>query len=82
MADALLRAVQLLILVRVIWSWVDRNPFSYHPLKRILWQLTEPLLEPIRRLVPPLGGALDLSPWIAIVVLNLMRELLYRAAVG
>ncbi len=81
-ADALLLALEFAILVRVIWSWVDRNPFSSHPLRRGLWQITEPLLEPIRRVVPPLGGALDLSPWIAILILNLLRQVLYRAAMG
>lgn len=54
-----------LILV-VIISWVA--PGSYHPGAQLLHQITEPLLAPIRRLLPPVGG-LDLSPMVLMLIL-------------
>lgn len=80
LADTLLLVLEILIWLRVIWSWLDRNPWSPHPVKRFLWQVTDPLIEPIRRLVPPLGGMWDLSPWLAILLLIALRGVLARAA--
>lgn len=54
------------IFVRVILSWVSQG--GYNPAFAILHTLTEPVLRPLRRLVPPLGG-LDISPVLAIILL-------------
>lgn len=53
------------ILIRVILSWIQ--PGGYNPALGLINQLTEPLMAPARRLIPPVGG-LDLSP-IAIFLL-------------
>ena len=55
------------ILVYVILSWV--SPGGYHPLKMILAELNEPVLRPIRRVLPPISG-LDLSPLLAIILIQ------------
>ena len=60
------------IFVRAIISWVAPN--SYHPAIRILDGLSEPVLAPIRRLLPSMGG-LDLSPIFAILAINLVQRL-------
>ena len=49
----------LIVLVRVVFSFV--SPFPTNPISRIAWQVTEPVLAPIRRVLPPMSG-LDLSP--------------------
>lgn len=54
------------IFVRVILSWVSQG--GYNPAIAILHTLTEPVLRPFRRLIPPLGG-LDISPVLAIILL-------------
>ena len=61
-----------MLILRAILSWVSQggNPFEY-----VLSQLTEPLLAPIRRIIPPLGG-LDLSVLIAIIALQFIQLLL------
>jgi YggT family protein len=46
-----------------------------HPVVRIVHQLTSPILDPIRRVLPPVGG-LDLSPIVAVLLLSLIRQLL------
>jgi YggT family protein len=70
---------QVLILIRVILSWVNANPYQpvvAHPMVRILHQVTEPILAPLRRMIPPLGGTLDISPIVAMLALELVRWIL------
>jgi YggT family protein len=47
------------------------------PLSQVLYQITEPILGPIRRLLPAMGG-FDFSPMIALIVLNLIIGQLIR----
>jgi YggT family protein len=61
------------ILIQVILSWV--NPGAYNPATALLYSLTEPLLRPARRLIPPIGG-LDLSPMLVMIGLYLLEMLL------
>jgi YggT family protein len=61
------------IIVRVILSWV--NPDPYHPIAGLLDRLTEPLMRPAQRLMPPIGG-LDLSPMLVMIGLVLVEMLL------
>lgn len=61
------------IFIQVILSWV--NPGAYNPAAALLHSLTEPLLGPARRLIPPIGG-LDLSPMLVIIGLYLLQMLL------
>lgn len=55
------------ILVYVILSWFAQG--GYSPISMILSQLNEPILRPFRRMLPPIGG-LDLSPLIALILLQ------------
>ena len=54
------------IIIRVILSWVAQG--GYNPATAIITTLTEPVLRPFRRLLPPMGG-FDLSPILAIILL-------------
>ena len=75
--NALQQILVLLIIVSVILSYF-MDP--YHPVRRALDRLVEPLLTPIRRVVP-LIGMLDISPLILIILIqvigNLLRRLLF-----
>jgi YggT family protein len=66
--------LQLALIVRVISSWVRVSEFS----RWVRWTipLTEWLLRPLRRLIPPLGGMIDLSPLVAFFVLVIAKSLL------
>jgi YggT family protein len=55
------------ILVYVILSWV--SPGGYHPLTMMLSELNQPVLRPIRRILPPVSG-LDLSPLLAVILIQ------------
>jgi YggT family protein len=69
---ALLLVAWILILGRVILSWVD--PGFERPISRSLYRLTEPVLAPIRGLLPR-TGRLDLSPLVLLVGLSLLARL-------
>ena len=60
------------IFIQVILSWV--SPGTYNPMTQILHDITEPLLAPARKVIPPVGG-LDLSPMIVILLLMFIRTL-------
>lgn len=60
------------IIIQAVISWI--NPGSYNPIIGLLHQLTAPILNPVRRFVPPISG-LDLSPMVAIIVLYLVTLL-------
>ena len=64
------------ILIRVVLSWI--NPYgTRHPVGDLLYSLTEPLMAPARRLIPPIAG-LDLSPIAVLVLLQLTLILIVR----
>ena len=63
----------LLILARVLMSWINIDPYS--PVARAIFDLTEPVLAPIRNLLPPAGG-LDFSPIIVIILLQVLQQII------
>jgi YggT family protein len=65
----------LLILGRVLVSWT--NPSGGGNLTAFLYQVTEPILAPIRRVIPPTGG-IDWSPMIAILLLGIFTRAFLR----
>ena len=74
-SDFILRILYWLILIRALLSWV--NPDPYNPIVQFLYKTTEPILYPIRRLLP-LGSRLgiDISPIIAFLVIMFLRSFL------
>jgi YggT family protein len=59
----------VIVIIRVIFSWV--SPYPTNAVTRLVWRITEPVLAPIRRRLPPTAG-FDLSPlvvWLAAVIL-------------
>ena len=68
-----------LILIRVLLSWVNTSPYQSridHPAVRILYRVTDPVLRPLQRLIPPVGGVVDLSPIVALLILEVARRIL------
>ncbi|HOB62264.1 MAG TPA: YggT family protein [Candidatus Competibacteraceae bacterium] len=61
------------VVIQAVLSWF--NPDPYHPASRVLAQLTEPVLRPARRWLPPISG-LDLSPMLVVVALIFISLLL------
>ncbi len=68
--DVFLRLYSWVIIIAALVSWV--NPDPYNPIVRFLYQVTEPVLRPIRRVIPPLGG-IDISPVIALLIIYFLQ---------
>jgi YggT family protein len=76
---------QFLILIRVLLSWVNTNPYRSridHPAIRLLYQVTDPVLAPLRRLIPPVGGTVDISPVVALIGLEIIRRIVVGLLAG
>lgn len=69
----LARVLNVAILARVMLSWMSVDP--HRGLARWIYEITEPIMGPIRRLMPSLGG-LDLSPMIALVLISVAERVL------
>lgn len=67
--------LSLAIFARAILSWFPVNPDN--PLVSILVQITEPILAPLRRVVPRVG-MFDFTPMVAIVLLLLVQQVVVR----
>ena len=61
------------VLVRVLLSWLNPDPFN--PAVALLGRLTDPILQPAQRLIPPIGG-IDLSPMAVMIGLVLLQMVL------
>ncbi|MCL2918181.1 YggT family protein [Shewanella litorisediminis] len=61
-----------MLLIRAILSWFNQG---YNPFIMVISQLTEPVLAPVRRVIPPIGG-LDLSVLVVFIALNFINMLL------
>ena len=74
----IVNGLTLVVFVDVLLSFV-LNPF--HPLRRALDSFVDPMLAPIRRVVPPVGG-LDFSPAILLIVLQILGRVLVTLLVS
>lgn len=66
-----------ILIISALLSWVQPDPFN--PIVRFLHQVTEPLLERIRRRLPWIAGGIDFSPLVAILILVFLQEFLVRS---
>ena len=71
--ELLCEVLTLVILIRTVISWI--SPGQTNLLTKILYQVTESILAPLRRIIPRVG-MLDFSPFVAIVLLQAIATLL------
>ena len=75
--DICLTVLYWLILIRALISWV--NPDPYNPIVQFLYKATEPILDPVRRILPAgLKFGIDISPIIAFLAIIFLRSFLVR----
>jgi len=74
--DMILFLVMIIVIARAVLSWVSPDP--YNPIVRMINQLSEPLLFPIRRRVPYIGG-MDFSPIILLMVIFFLQNFLVQS---
>ncbi|MGF1569316.1 MAG: YggT family protein [Nodosilinea sp.] len=70
----LLGLMILLFIFRIVLTWYPQVELTKLPVALVAWP-TEPLLIPVRKLVPPIGGV-DIAPIIWVGIISLLRELL------
>jgi YggT family protein len=82
LVNLLLTAYMWIIIARAILSWVNPDPFN--PIVRFLYRVTEPVLRPVRRLLPTHQIGLDLSPMVVLLGIYFLQQflvpVLYRIA--
>lgn len=61
-----------LLIFRILLTWIKHNP--YHPIIKFVYEITDPYLNLFRRFIPPFG-MIDLSPIVAIIVLQVIQRL-------
>ena len=82
LANLLLSIIQilsLLIFARAIFSWFD--PGFSSQIGRLLFQITEPIIAPIRQVLPQMG-MLDLSVFVTLILLMILQQLIRSAVLG
>ena len=79
LVDLFFTLLSLAILARVLLSWVRVSP--YHPAMEFLYQITEPILAPLRRIIPSVG-MVDISPIIAMLLLQIIQQVLVEIIRG
>ncbi|MFZ7103195.1 MAG: YggT family protein [Peptococcaceae bacterium] len=72
--DIIFDVMYWLIIIRVLLSWIRHDP--YNPIFRFIYEVTEIVLGPVRRLIPMRGMGIDISPIIAILLLQLINSIL------
>ena len=65
--------IYFFLIARIILSWFPHN--RYHPIIKIIYNFTDPLLNPFRNMINPIGG-IDLSPIIVFFFLKILRDFL------
>lgn len=78
--DICLTFIYWVIIIRALISWV--NPDPYNSVVQFLYKITEPILSPIRRILPlDLKFGIDISPVIAILVIYFLQSFLIRTLI-
>ncbi len=62
---------EIVLIVRIILSWVPHN--AYHPAAVFLYRITDPVLNPVRRIIPSIGG-IDVSPIVVFIGLGFIKR--------
>ena len=78
--DILLTALYWLILIRALLSWV--NPDPYNPVVQFLYKVTEPILYPLRKVLPlDFRFGIDISPLIAFLGIIFLKSFLVKTLI-
>jgi YggT family protein len=75
--DMLLNIYFWIILIRVVLSWIQPNP--YNPLVRTIHKLVDPVIYRISRIIPTRIGMIDFAPFILMIVIVFLQRFLIRS---
>lgn len=77
--NAIFTFFQIVLFARIIFSWIRVDPYHpvWGPVQRFVWEMTEPLLAPIRRMMPQ-TGMFDFSILILWILLGIVQSILIQ----
>jgi YggT family protein len=78
--DLIFTLLTFAILANAIMSWLPTDRYN-NPIVRVLDQITAPVLEPLRRVIPPVG-MMDITPLVALIILQVLQALIHNLLVG
>ena len=76
---SLVSLYSFIFFVRVLLTWIPGLD-PYNPIVQFLHQITDPVMEPARRIIPPIG-MIDISPIVVMVVMSILAQILQDLAV-
>ncbi|MBD3322368.1 MAG: YggT family protein [Chitinivibrionales bacterium] len=74
----LIRLYEIILIIRIVMSWMQVDP--YHSVTRFVYNVTEPVLEPIRRVLPANRIGIDFSPLVVFILIAILRRILFPPA--
>jgi len=76
----LFRILEFAVLARMIMSWINPSANLGNPVFRLIWQVTEPILAPLRRFA--VFGMMDFSPMVALIGLQIFQSFVLQLIAG
>jgi YggT family protein len=76
----ILSIIYFLLVVRIIMSWV--NPDPYNDIVRMIYKITDPILDPLRRMIPMKMGMFDFSPIVAFLLIYFLNQFLVNVLIA
>ncbi len=70
----ILSIYEVILIVRILFSWI--RPNRSHPVIEWVYKLTDPVLEPVRKLLPMKGMGIDFSPIVVFLIVGLIKGFL------
>ena len=68
----------LLIFVRCLLTWIPNNTGVMQSVNSVLGKICDPYLNLFKKFIPPIGGTIDISPIVALLVLQLAMRIIYN----
>lgn len=68
------KLLNFILFVRILLSWIPHN--TTHPVIDFIYRITDPILNPLRDMIPPIGGTIDISPIAAFIILSIIERIL------
>ncbi len=83
MIHLIISVLIIVIVIDALLSWAPRFRYRYREVTRIIETITDPILAPFRRLVPPMKtGGIDISPVLAIIALQIIDSIIQGLLLG
>ncbi len=76
--DIFFKVYSIGLIARILISWVNPDPFN--PVVQFLRRVTDPILEPFRKIIPPIGP-IDISPMVVFFLLQVLQNFLVRTLI-